>query len=175
MRLETERLIIRDLEPEDELPFVSMAEDGSLSKDIGFDKGCKKWMAGWIAEARAFALRDDPHQDFIAQTIVSKDSHTVIGSVGCSYYSDLQKTGITYFIGTSYRNMGYAAEAVRAYSRYCLNHYHLEQLIATVRAENVPSCRVIENAGFQWTETRLYKDINDETEEWYHFYALKQP
>ena len=175
MRLETERLIIRDLEPEDELPFVSMAEDSSLSKDIGFDKGCEKWMAIWILEARALAARDDPHKDYMAYTVVLKENHAVIGSVGCSYYKDFQKTGMTYFMGATYRKNGYATEAVRAYSRYCLNHYHLEQLIATIRAENIPSCRVIEKAGFQWTEKRLYKDINDETEEWYHFYVLKHP
>ena len=39
-----------------------------------------------------------------------------------SYYEDLQKIGITYFIGAQYRNNGYAAEAAKAYTQ---NRNHL--------------------------------------------------
>ena len=174
MLLETERLIIRDLESEDEIPFIEMAQDGSLTEDIGFDKECSEWMAGWILEAKELAEEDNPNKGYIAYTVVLKDNNAVIGSVGCSYYEDLKKTGITYFIGTEYRNNGYAAEAVRAYSRYFLKHYSLEQLIATIWEENVPSCRVIEKAGFELIEKKLYKDINDEHEKIYNFYELKK-
>ncbi len=89
-----------------------MAADGSLN-DCGFDKDCGNWITKWIDEAREFTFRDNPNTDYLAYTITLKTEATAIGSVGCSYYADLQKTGITYFIGAQYRDNGYAVEAVK--------------------------------------------------------------
>lgn len=96
----------------------------------------------------------------------------VIGSVGCSYYEDLQKTGITYFIGAQYRNNGYAVEAVQAYTDYFFNHYHAKRMIATVRDENIASWNVLKKVGFILSEKRMYKDLNDDEEKLYRFYEI---
>lgn len=96
----------------------------------------------------------------------------MIGSVGCSYYEDLKEIGITYFIGSHYRNNGYAVEAVRAYIDYFFNNYDTKKMLATVRAENVASCKVVEKAGFTLIEKKMYRDINDEQDELYHFYEI---
>lgn len=101
-----------------------------------------------------------------------KEENTVIGSTGCSYYDDLQETGITYFVGSEYRNNGYAAEAVQAYIDYVFNNYELKKLIETVRAENISSWKVIEKSGFTLTEKRMYQDLNDEKAELHHLYEL---
>ena len=90
MKIETQRLLIRDVTTEDQIPFVKMAADGSLS-DCGFDRDCGHWIAKWTDEARSLALRDNPHTDYLAYTITLKSEDAVIGSVGCSYYEDLQK------------------------------------------------------------------------------------
>lgn len=169
MLIETPRLLIRDIKTEDEIPFVEMAADGSLN-DCGFDRNCGSWITKWIAEAKDFALRDNPDMDYLAYTITLKDEAMVVGSIGCSYYEEFQETGITYFIGMQYRNMGYAAEAVKAYTEYFLKHYNAKRMIATVRKENVPSWKVVEKAGFTLIEKRMYKDLNDKEEKLYHFY-----
>ena len=54
VRVETQRLLIRDVAAEDKMPFVEMAADGSL-KDMGFDKNCSSWMSEWIDEAKEVA------------------------------------------------------------------------------------------------------------------------
>lgn len=169
MLIETERLIIRDLQSEDGEIFAAMAKDGSL-KAIGFDESCNDWITKWISEAKQFAERDDPYKDYLAYTITLKKDHKVIGSVGCSYYEDLREIGITYFIGANYRNTGYAVEAVRAYTKYFFTRYHIKKMIATVRAENVSSCRVVEKANFLLSEKKMYRDLNDCKKELYHFY-----
>ena len=132
MQIETQRLLIRDVKTEDALPFTIMAADGSLN-DCGFDKDCGSWITKWIAEAKDFALRDDPNMDYLAYTITLKDETVVIGSVGCSYYEGLRKIGITYFVGAQHRGNGYAVEAVKAYTEYFLKHYIAKGIIATVR------------------------------------------
>lgn len=171
MQIETQRLLIRDINTEDEVPLVKMAADGSLN-DCGFDRDCGSWITKWVAEAKSFAFRNNPDMDYLAYTITLKTENVVVGSVGCSYYEDFQKTGITYFIGAQYRKNGYAIEAVKAYTEYFLNHYHGKGMIATVRDENVSSWKVVEKAGFILTEKRMYKDLNDDKEELYRFYEI---
>lgn len=170
MNIETERLRIRDLVSSDAEPFIEMASDGSLL-DIGFDPDCGSWMKDWVIEAQALEQKDDPRADYLAYVIEDRETGTVLGSVGCSYYTDLEKVGATYFIGAQFRGKGYAPEALRAYVRYFFEHYAEDELIATIREANVPSWRVTEKAGFTLTEKRMYKDIDDEEEKLYRFYA----
>lgn len=170
MNIETERLLIRELEPGDEAVFARMAEDGSLA-EIGFDRDCGAWIAGWLEEARALCRQDDPTQDYLAYALVRKSDQAVVGSVGCSYYEDLQRVGITYFVGSAYRGLGYAAEAAKAYGAYFAERYPLlSPLIATVRKENPASWKTVEKAGFQRTAERMYRDVNDEEPALYYFY-----
>lgn len=171
MMIETQRLLIRDLKQEDEKAFVKMASDGSLN-DVGFGDGCGDWMGDWISEAKQFAVRNNPGMDYLAYAVTLKEENKVIGSVGCSYYEDLKEVGITYFMGAEYRNLGYAVEAVQAYTKYFFESYNIPRMIATVRTENISSWKVVEKAGFLLTEKRMYKDINDRKEELYHFYEI---
>lgn len=173
MLIETRRLRIRTLDSKDEIPFVEMSKDGSL-QEVGFDKNCGNWMAKWIVEAKELSQNDNPRVDYLAYTITLKDRNIVVGSVGCSYYEDLQEIGIVYFIGAQYRKNGYATEAVRAYAKYFFNHYHVQKMIATVREKNVSSQKVIEKSGFQLAEKKLYRDVNDEKEEMYYFYEYRK-
>lgn len=147
-----------------------MALDGSL-KDIGFDTDCGKWINSWIADAKELTRKDDPTIEYLAYTVQLKSSKTVIGSVGCSYYEDLEKVGVTYFIGAKYRNNGYATEAVKAYIKYFFQHYGINEIIATIREDNISSWKVIEKSGFRLNDRKMYKDLNDEFEEMYRFYS----
>ena len=171
MLIETERLIIRDVETEDGTYFAEMASDGSLN-DCGLDKDCHRWMTEWVSEAKELSIRDNPKMDWLAYTITLKNKNIIVGSIGCSYYDDLEEIGITYFIGAQYRNNGYASEAIRAYVKYFFAHYDVQKMIATVRDENVSSCKAVEKAGFRLIEKRMYKDLNDDKEELYHFYEI---
>lgn len=171
MWMETQRLLIRDIIEDDGEPFVNMAADGSLNV-CGFDRNCSPWMPEWIAEAKGFAVRDNPNTDYLAYTITLKDKAIVVGSVGCSYYEDFGQIGITYFIGAEYRSKGYAAEAVKAYTEYFFRHYKLRKMIATVRDDNIPSWKAIEKGGFIMTNKVMYKDIYDDKEELYRFYEI---
>ena len=140
MLMETQRLMLRDLKPGDETAFAEMAMDGSLN-DIGFDKDCGRWIGRWMEEATEFAVRDNPCTDYLAYAVVLKDEN-------------VKETGITYFIGTRYRENGYAVEAVNAYREYFLHRYPVQRMIATVRAENIPSWKVLEKTGFVLTEKK---------------------
>ena len=170
MVIETDRLIIRDIVLSDGEVFTHMASDGSLN-DIGFDKDCSSWMGDWIIEAQNLASEDNPRKMYLAYVIEDKGTGSPIGAVGCSYYEDLRKVGVTYFVGADFRNNGYASEAIKAYVCYFFEHYDENEIIATIREENLPSWKAIERAGFSLVEKKMYKDINDANEELYRFYS----
>ena len=171
--IETDRLIIRDVALPDGEAFIHMASDGSLN-DVGFDKDCSSWMDDWIIEAQNLAREDDPRKYYLAYVIDDKRTGETVGSVGCSYYEDLEKVGITYFIGADYRNNGYASEAIKAYVCYFFEHYDENEIIATIREDNIPSWKTIERVGFSLTEKKMYRDINDANEELYRFYLAQR-
>ena len=173
MRIETERLIIRSIERGDEMVFAEMAKDGSLH-DIGFDEKCSEWIAGCIDEAIRLSEKDDPRADYIADVICLKEDGRVIGSVGTSYYEDLDKVGIVYFVGTEFRQKGYVSDAVKAYLDYYFDHYEENEIRANIRDANVPSWKTAEKAGFVLEEKRMYKDIDDSEEQLYRFYSIKR-
>lgn len=170
MYIETERLIIRSIKPEDENAYIEMASDGSLHEIFGDCSCCHEWMGDWIKEARKLDIENCPAKDYLAYAITEKSHGTILGSVGCSYYEDLKKIGITFFIGAAYRGKSYAAEAAAAYVNYFFGHYSVSEMIATVRADNIPSRKSVEKAGFALKEAKLYRDINDDEEILYRFY-----
>lgn len=173
MFIETERLIIRSIEPTDEQAYIDMASDGSLQDIFGDCSDCREWMGTWIQEARALDQQNNPAGEYLAYTVTDKQRGIPLGSVGCSYYEDLKQVGITYFIGSAFRGQGYAAEAATAYAQYFFTHYDIHKLIATVRKNNAASCKTVERAGFVLLDTKMYRDIHDEQEELYRFYELR--
>lgn len=173
MFIETERLIIRSIEPTDEQAYIDMASDGSLQDIFGDCSDCREWMGTWIQEARALDRQNNPAGEYLAYTVTDKQRGIPLGSVGCSYYEDLKQVGITYFIGSAFRGQGYAAEAATAYAQYFFTHYDIPRLIATVRENNAASWKTVERAGFVLLDTKMYRNINDEQEELYSFYELR--
>lgn len=172
MRFETERLIIRSLTLEDEQTFIEMASDGSLTEIFGDCSECDTWMGEWIRESIQLEVQNDPNREYFAFVIEEKSSNRAVGSVGTSYYEDMQKTGITYFIGARFRGQGYAAEAVSGFVKYFFKHYDTDTLIARVRVRNEASCKTLERAGFVLYDTEMYQDVYDETPELSNFYEL---
>lgn len=171
MYLETERLLIRSFQLSDEKAFIEMASDGSLTEIFGDCSECYKWMGNFIKESIQLDLENNPGKAYLAYVIEDRHTHTAVGSVGTSYYDDLQETGVTYFIGAKFRGRGYAAEALQALTEYFLKNYDLNKLTATAKTKNTPSCKTLERAGFRLTDTRLYQDLYDEKPELYRFYS----
>ncbi len=171
MLFKTERLRIHDLRPEDAISIAAMASDGSLM-DVGFDRACAAWIDGWVEDAGRMTRADDPQTDYLAYGVSHAQTGEFLGSVGVSIYPDLNKVGITCFLGAQFCGNGYATEMVRAYTSHFLRHYNVPELIATIRQDNAPSWRVIEKVGFALQECRMYRDVNDDCEKLYRFYTL---
>lgn len=165
MYLETDRLIIRSIQPSDEAIFVEMASDGSLTEIFGDCSECHKWMGEFISDAIKMEQENNPFHGYMAFVIENKENREVLGSVGSSYYDDFSKVGVTYFIGAKHRGHGYAAEALIALVDYLYANYEIDKLVAAASIHNIASYRTLEKAGFVVTETKMYQDMYDECEE----------
>lgn len=174
MRIETSHLVIRSLTTEDEHAFIEMASDGSLSEIYGDCRECHEWMGEWIRESIELEAVNNPYHEYLAFVIEEKSSSQVIGSVGTSYYEDLKRVGITYFLGADFRSHGYMAEAVCAFAEYFFQNYDADSLFATPNVQNKASCVTLERAGFTLVDTIMYQDMFDETAQLRNFYELKR-
>ncbi len=56
--------------------------------------------------------------------------------------------------------------------QYFCDNYSFDEIIATVREENVASWKTIDKTGFELVDKKLYQDINDEKPESYRFYKM---
>lgn len=174
MNIETERLLIRSIQPEDTEAYTEMASDGSLDRDIfpGRGKNYAAWMGEWIAEAIRAEEENDP-TNWLAYAVAEKDSMRTVGSIGASFNPDFEALGLVYFIGTKHRGRGYAAEAAAAFSAHLLKKYALPKILTTVREENKASVKTIEKAGFILTEETMYQDYFDDKPYAYRLYEMK--
>lgn len=173
MKIETEHLTIRSLAPGDAPAFVEMAADGSLREIFGDCSRCGEWMGDWISESLTLEAEGNPRREYIAFAVADRGGR-VMGSVGTTYYEDLGRVGVTYFLGAAFRGRGYMAEALRAFAEYALARYDLDELFACASVDNVASCRTLERAGFTLTATRMYRDMYDDAAELCNFYELKR-
>ena len=94
--------------------------------------------------------------------IVLKDSNKLIGFVGLGK-SRCDDVEIGYEIGEQYQNQGYATEAINAavewgFSR--LRELGAElKIVGKPEPANIPSCRVLEKAGFTFSHAEEYLSV----------------
>ncbi len=79
-----------------------------------------------------------------------KETKELTGHVGLSQVPEGLEIG--YAIAMAHQGKGYGAEAVTAFSEWAVHHFALPGIWAILMADNVPSRRVLEKAGYvyQW-------------------------
>lgn len=105
------------------------------------------------------------HQDLtlneqIRYVICLQDSEIPIGTIDLFEFDTIKKTiGIGILIGEkSYRNKGYASEALNLIIDYCRNELSLVNLFCNIQKDNTTSIRLFEKCGFQFIEELVLFD-----------------
>lgn len=172
MHIETKRLVIRSIMPDDEDEFAAMLEAGGLEDIFGDCSDYRCWIKDWIETAIRLSRNDNPEGSYLAYAVKCKRTGRLVGSVGCSHYDDLNLTGITYFTGQPFRDLGYADEAADAYTQYFLEHYRRSALYAVIRSDNKFSRKAAERAGYSLEREWSYQDIYDKEPQMYCLYKI---
>lgn len=156
MRIETNRLIIRDLEQKDK---------DQLFK-IVWQKNVVKFMRDWSQNnpsADSFTGYIQWHQtqkssvdvyECKRYAVALKENDLLIGIVGMGLEDTVNEVEMAYFIDEDYQNHGYATESLEALFQWCMEVSDLKYLILTIDCANEASCKVAKKAGFELFEKR---------------------
>jgi len=142
---ETERLLIREMTPEDfeALRLLAQEEDGD---------GVEFWESE--EEVRAYISCMYEFYQLGIWVIEEKKSKRLIGRAGfeLSEFREEPEISLGYVIGKEYRRQGYAKEACRAILSYAEDVLELEEISAFTDSRNEASLALIRSLGFQFQE-----------------------
>lgn len=174
MYIETERLVIRDLEHKDAKQLFK----------IVWQEGVVRFMKDWSENSpseESFKGYIDWHQtqkesadvyECKRYAITLKGEDLLIGTVGMGLEDTINEVEMAYFLDESYQGKGYATEALIALTDWCMKVSDLPYLVLTIDCANEASCRVAERAGFELFEKRTpigHKQPNMESDSYFYY------
>lgn len=179
MRIETDRLVIRDLEQKDKEQLFK----------IVWQKEVIRFMRDWsehIPSAESLTGYVDWHQTQKESTdmyeckryaVALKENDLLIGTVGMGFEDTLNEVEMAYFIDEEYQGKGYATESLVALFNWCMDVSTLDYMILTIDCENIASCKVAEKSGFELFEKRTpigHKQPNMISDSYYYYRKYRQ-
>ena len=143
MRIETERLIIDDLKPDDKEQYF---------RNISHDREVlKTFICQYQEDLESFEFdRYCGRKDIAA--IRQKDTGNLIGILTeCDRNEEKHSVEIGYGIGSTHWGKGYTTEAVRAMISYYFLRTEMKTVFASFFPENTASRRVMEKCGMTFS------------------------
>lgn len=142
--IETDRLVLRPLEPGDLDAFAEMWADPETANFVGGVRTREE-----VAEWHERRTRDYERQGYGVMTVLEKASGRVVGRCGLAHWEieDEDELEVGYLIARSDWGRGYATEAARAVRDYALGELGRTRLIALIAHDNERSARVAEKLG----------------------------
>ncbi|MBD1397853.1 GNAT family N-acetyltransferase [Pontibacter sp. JH31] len=149
--VETERLILRELLPSDDLGMFELDSDVEVQRYLG-NKPIKQ-----IAEARETIdfIRKQYQENGIGRwAVVEKESNNFVGWAGLKLVKDRTNNHINYHdlgyrLIRRYWGRGYATEAANASLKYGFERLVLERVYGMCDVENATSRKVLEKVGLK--------------------------
>lgn len=161
IHIETERLIIRDLEAFDAKGIFELDSDPKVHEFLGKNpiKTIKE------AEGVINGIRQHYVENGIGRwAIVDKKTNDFIGWTGLKYEQNLRKNFSYYDLGfrlrSKYWGKGIATEAAIACLNYGFDTLNLNEICAAVNIDNLASNKILQKIGLRFIETFEYKGIS---------------
>ena len=143
-KIETERLVLKEIVDADKERLVSLIGDFQVSKNLS------KVPYPYTLDDADEWLERSHNQKFNLNIFLNDD---LIGGVGLTpAEDDFYELG--YWLGVDYWGQGYATESVMEFLNYAKTNSSCEKLKANVFKENIASAKVLEKNGFKRVEDR---------------------
>ncbi|MCK5907913.1 MAG: GNAT family N-acetyltransferase [Flavobacteriales bacterium] len=162
--LETERLYLRELTPEDSENFYLLNQDTEVIKytgDVAFES---------IENARTFLENYDHYKkhNLGRWAVINKSDEIFLGWCGLKYSEDIDEYDIGFRFFRKYWNKGYATESAKACIDLGFDRFNISEIVGRVMNKNIGSIRVLEKIGLSYSEDfnfegeagRIYKIKN---------------
>lgn len=157
MRLETERLIIRDWSPEDAVAAFAIYGDPEVMRYVGNGKPFESLEQTKEILGRIIARTKDQPLGFWA--VENKPTGELIGGALLQDLPDHSDVEVGYHLGKPWWGKGYATELSTALVRYGFDTLKLNKIVGVTYPENLPSQRVLTKSGLSHVGSSLYADI----------------
>lgn len=146
--LETTRLVLRQIVPEDAIFLVGLLNEPSFIKNIG-DRGIRNAMDAeqYIQNGPAASYKKN---GFGLYLVSLKNSGDAIGMCGLIKRDYLEEADLGYAYLPAFWRQGYAFEAAGSVLSYAKDPLGLKQLAAIVNPENMPSIQLLKKLGFNF-------------------------
>jgi RimJ/RimL family protein N-acetyltransferase len=167
--LETERLALRRLAPDDAAFMLELVTDPSWIEFIG-DRGLKS-----VDDARAYVVEKyvDGYErhGFGLYLVALKETGEPLGICGLIKRETLDDVDVGFAFLPRHAGLGYATEAAAASLEHGWRDLGLRRIVAITTPNNVRSIRVLEKVGLRFERT--FRMEGDEEE--LAFYAIDRP
>lgn len=161
MQLETDRLLLRQLELSDAEAMFTMDSNPEVHKYL--------WQKPTLAIEETIKTIEYVQSQYIKKNIgryatILKDTGQFIGWTGIKFINDHIENGNTNFYDYGYRldkkfwNKGYATEASIAWLDYGFNQMKIEIINAYTHSQNGASNHILQKVGMNFIDDYLDKD-----------------
>jgi ribosomal-protein-alanine N-acetyltransferase len=144
--LETERLLFRSHEPQDEPAFIAMHTDSEVRRYVGGQP--------WPLEKAQLRFRNEylgkPNNTYGLWATILKEEGNYIGSCGLRAGDHPTEAHLGYYLARPYWRRGFASEACKAFINLAFTQLHVICLLADVEKGNAASEHILKKFGFKY-------------------------
>lgn len=154
--LQTERLILRELNTDDAENFYKLNLNPNVIKYTG-NSAFKN-----INEAQEFLInyQDYKLNGFGRWAVIEKSSNEFLGWCGLKYDENLDETDIGFRFFEECWNKGFATESAKACIGYGLETLNLKSIVGRAMSENRASIKVLEKIGLKFEKKFDFDENN---------------
>ena len=141
--IETERLLLRPVEPGDLDELVRLHEDPAVAHYIGTPS------RDWLAERIGWSRQEWTERGHGLLAILDQASGAFLGRTGLKYWPQFDETELGWVLQPEARGRGIATEAAGAALKWASERFDLPYVTAMIRPDNAPSIAVAERLGME--------------------------
>jgi ribosomal-protein-alanine N-acetyltransferase len=169
--LETKRLRLRQLEPDDAVAVFRIFADEEVTRFHDLETFTEVEQAGRLIARQVDRLEQTSG---VRWGLARKTDDVVIGTCGYVFNEAHASAGLGYELGRSYWRQGYMSEALRAVIRFSFERLELNRIQALVMPGNKASAGLLQSLGFQNEGLlREYAFFKDRFQDLYCFSLLR--
>ena len=144
--LETTRLVLRELTPDDSQDFFLLNSDPEVMRytgDTPFDD---------VSEAHKMLSNYDQYRKYGVGrwAVIGKENGRFLGFCGLKYSADVDEYDIGFRFFREQWNKGYATEAAKACVDYAFNNINLNMIVGRAMKANTASIKVLSKIGLSY-------------------------
>lgn len=154
-KLETERLVLREIRNEDVFPiFECWMRDEDVSRYMWWKASNDINAAKEFVRFELGNLRNDKWNRWI---IIKKDTKEIIGTCLIFYNQETRHFDVSYNLGKKNWGKGYVTEAMKEAMKYGAEVLGIKEYVTSCAKENKASARVLEKLGFRYEKEIPYE------------------